>query len=258
MKIVWSVFTSFIIILAVVFPAGSDEPSDTLNAQNAQSDQNDQNEQKAQRPSWLLTIPTAETMERKDYNLGLVQGGTIPFHADIAELWDHLELGIHGVKYQLLNEKDAWISFAAGATFGFYPSGAYLVGSKSLDKLRAHLGIRFLPFDKAQDQAAQAQNMDMAGNMTGGHSGSHDTQPLLVFMGIDRQVHEKIILMLEVADALNGGFRFNLHPSWRIDVGVRVGFPERFKTSLGKRSYAIGYTSEGVQPYLGVIYSSTM
>jgi hypothetical protein len=257
---------SIISLFMVSFSAFGDElyePSDALkaqktqSAQNGQNDQNDQNEQKAQRPSWLLTIPTAETMERKDYNLGLVQGGTIPFHADIAELWDHLELGIHGIKYQLLREKDAWISFAAGATFGFYPSGAYLVGSKSLNKLRAHLGVRFLPFDKDQDQT---QDMTSDGNnMSAGNGVSHNNdQPLKIFLGIDRQVHEKITLMLEVADALNGGLRFNPHPSWKIDVGVRVGFPERFKTSLGKRSYAIGYTSEGVQPYLGVIYSSTM
>lgn len=234
MKIIWS---AFIITLVIAFTVKADEP---------------------QGSSWLLTIPTAETISRKNYNIGLIQGGTIPFHADIGELWDNLELGIHGIKYQLLREKNAWVSLAAGATFGFYPSGVYLVGSKSLKDFRAHLGVRFLPFDKAQDQA---QNMDMAGgqdmDMAGGHGGSHDTQPLRLFFGIDRRVQEKITLMLEVADALNGGLRFDVHPSWKIDIGVRVGFPERFKVKLGKRSYAIGYTSEGVQPYLGLIYTST-
>ncbi len=226
MKIVWS---AFIITLVIAFSVRADEP---------------------QGSSWLLTIPTAETIARTNYNLGLIQGGTIPFHADIGELWDNLELGIHGIKYQILHEKDAWVSLAAGATFGFYPSGAYLVGSKSLNKFRAHLGVRFLPFDKAQDQA---QDMDT----NAAHDGSQETQPLRLFFGIDQRVQEKITLMLEVADALNGGLRFNINPSWKIDIGVRVGFPERFKVKLGKRSYAIGYTSEGVQPYLGLIYTST-
>jgi hypothetical protein len=211
----------------------------------------------SQGSSWLLTIPTAETIARKNYTLGLVQGGTIPFHADIGELWDNLELGIHGVKYQLLHEKDSWISLAGGATFGFYPSGVYVVGSKSLNKFRAHLGVRFLPFDRAQDQSDNGDDMADGNDTMDGDNGNSNTQPLRLFFGIDRQVQEKITLMLEVADAVNGGLRFGVHPGWQIDVGVRVGFPERFKVKLGERSYAIGYTSEGVQPYLGLIYSST-
>ncbi len=191
-------------------------------------------------PTWLLTVPTAETLGEGKYNLGLIQGGTIPFHADVGGLSDNLEVGIHGVKLKMLSEGSPWASIAIGATFGYYPAGAYLVGTKTLHNLRIHLGARFLPFTfKDEDKDAE--------------------RPVIVFGGIDKEIPniENARLMLEVGDTLNGGVRFSLLDNMLVDVGVRVGLPERYKFSIGKSGSAIGYTSKDTTAYLAINFLST-
>ena len=191
-------------------------------------------------PTWLLTVPTAETLGEGKYNLGLIQGGTIPFHADVGGLSDNLEVGIHGVKLKMLSEGSPWASIAIGATFGYYPAGAYLVGTKTLHNLRIHLGARFLPFTfKDEDKDAE--------------------RPVIVFGGIDKEIPniENARLMLDVGDTLNGGVRFSLLDNMLVDVGVRVGLPERYKFSIGKSGSAIGYTSKDTTAYLAINFLST-
>jgi len=192
-------------------------------------------------PTWLLTVPTAETLREGKYNLGLIQGGTIPFHADVGGLYDNLEVGIHGVKLKILSEGSPWASVAIGATFGYYPAGAYLVGTKTLHNLRAHLGARFLPFTfKDEDKESE--------------------RPVVVFGGIDKNIPkiENARLMLEVGDTLNGGVRFSLLDNLLVDVGVRVGLPEKYKFSIGKSGSAVGYTSKDTTAYLAINFLSAL
>ena len=208
--------------------------------------------------TWLMTIPTADTLRDGQYNLGLIQGGTIPFHADIGGLWDNLEVGIHGVKLRFLKEGSPWASLAVGATFGYYPSGAYIVGSKSLKDFRAHLGARFLTFKFKENQEISSND-----NMTSGSSGSgmsnseEDEGPVIIFGGIGKPIPklDNALLMLEAGDSINGGVRFFLNSSLQVDVGVRVAWPERIRNKLGK-SIAYNIVSRDTTAYLALNYSS--
>jgi hypothetical protein len=203
-----------------------------------------------------MTIPTADTLGNSQYNLGLIQGGTIPFHADIGGLYDNLEVGIHGVKFRLLKEGSPWASFAIGATFGYYPAGAYIVGSKHLRNLRLHLGSRFLPF-KFSDDNSNVAGGDMT-DMSSGNNGIGDDRPVILFGGIEKTIPSlnEARLMLEVGDSVNGGVRFFLTSDLQVDVGVRVGLPEKLERQLGKRGSIISYTSKDTTAYLGVSYIS--
>ncbi|HIE30117.1 TPA: hypothetical protein EYP66_22865 [Candidatus Poribacteria bacterium] len=207
-------------------------------------------------PTWLMTIPTADTLGDGWYNLGLIQGGTIPFHADIGGLYDNLEVGIHGVKLRLLREGSPWASFSIGATFGYYPAGAYIVGSKHLRNLRVHLGSRFLPF-KFNENNSNMDSGDMT-DMSGGDNSIGDDRPVILFGGIEKTIPNlnDARLMLEVGDSVNGGVRFFLTSYLQVDVGVRVGLPERLERKLGKRGTIIGYTSKDTTAYLGISYTS--
>jgi hypothetical protein len=200
----------------------------------------------------------------------LIQGGTIPFHADVGGLWDNLEVGIHGVKLRFLKEGSPWASVAVGATFGYYPSGAYIVGSKSLKDFRAHLGARFLTFKfKENEEISSNDNMNSGSNGGGmstssGSSGNgmstsdeDDESPVIVFGGIDKTIPklDNALLMLEAGDSLNGGVRFFLTSYLQVDVGVRVAWPERIRNKLGK-SLAYNIVSEDTTAYLALNYSS--
>jgi hypothetical protein len=209
-------------------------------------------------PTWLMTIPTADTLENGQYNLGLIQGGTIPFHADIGGLYNNLEVGIHGVKLRLIREGSPWISFAVGATFGYYPAGAYIVGSKHFRDIRAHLGARFLPFKFSDNNAnADSGEADME-DMNGGNNSIGDDRPVIVFGGIEKTIPNlnDARLMLEIGDSVNGGVRFFITKDLQVDVGVRVGLPEKLERQLGKRGSIVGYTSRDTTAYLGISYTS--
>jgi len=209
--------------------------------------------------TWLMTIPTADTLRDGRYNLGLIQGGTIPFHADVGGLWDNLEVGIHGVKLRLLKEGSPWASIAVGATFGYYPSGAYIVGSKSLKDFRAHLGARFLTFKFKENQEISSNDNMTAGSSGGGMSNSDDDDesPVIIFGGIGKTIPklDNALLMLEAGDSLNGGVRFFLTSYLQVDVGARVAWPERIRNKLGK-SLSYNIVSRDTTAYLALNYSS--
>jgi hypothetical protein len=210
-------------------------------------------------PTWLLTIPTADTLADGQYELGLIQGGTIPFHADLGGVWDNLEVGIHGVKLRLLKEGSPWASFAVGATFGYYPAGAYVVGSKTLAGLRAHLGARFFPFEFGGDNTS-GDTMSSADTMNsdGSSSNTGDDRPVIVFGGIEKTIPKlnNARMLLEVGDSLAGGVRFALTSAIQVDVGVRAALPEKWERSLGKRGSVVSYASRETTAYLGISFSS--
>ncbi|MBI1929221.1 hypothetical protein HYR99_33870 [Candidatus Poribacteria bacterium] len=209
-------------------------------------------------PTWLLTIPTADTLDDGRYELGLIQGGTIPFHADLGGVWDNLEVGIHGVKLRLLKEGSPWASFAVGATFGYYPAGAYVVGSKTLSGLRAHLGARFFPFEFGNNTSSDNMSANDTMNNGGNNSSTGDDRPVIVFGGIEKTIPKlnNARLLLEVGDSLAGGVRFALTSAIQVDVGVRAALPEKLERSLGKRGSVISYASRETTAYLGISFSS--
>jgi hypothetical protein len=214
-------------------------------------------------PTWLLTIPTADTLEAGRYELGLIQGGAIPFHADIGGVWDNLEVGIHGVKLRLLKEDSPWAAFAVGATFGYYPEGAYVVGSKTFNTVRVHLGARFFPFNFNEESSTASGAPDSVaadGDTHTGETGSitSDDRPIIVFGGIEKTIPNlnNARLLLEVGDTLAGGVRFPITSGFNVDVGVRAALPEKLERSLGKRGTVISYTSRETTAYLGLSFSS--
>jgi len=211
--------------------------------------------------TWLMTIPTADTLPQGDYVLGIIQGGTIPFQADVGALWKHLQVGVRGVKLGILEEGKPWAAIALGATFGFYPSGIYVVGSKRVQNLRLHLGARFLPFDFADDTTSDTMNATASPSTdsmgTTSDSGDSFMDTFELFGGIEKEMVEgRVRLMLEVGNTLNGGFRFDVSPSWNFDVGVRVGLPERIRRTIGKKGEAFAFTSRDATAYLAFTYLS--
>jgi len=219
-------------------------------------------------PSWMLTLPTADVLPQGDYVIGVAQGGTIPFHGDVGALWKDLEIGLHGAKLRIMREGSPWAAVAVGATFGYYPSGIYVVGSKTLRSMRLHVGARFLPFDFADDEndsmsaATEVASTDDGSSHSSSEataSGSNDgfLDTLEAFAGLEKEmVPGRIRLLLEVGSTLNGGFRFNVSPAWTFDVGARVGLPERIRRSIGNKGDAYAFTSRDATAYLGISYSS--
>lgn len=83
-------------------------------------------------PTWLFTVPKAETLKEGDYNLGFL-------YADFG-LVENLELGIHGLKYSL---PESNIAFGAS----IFPMGSpYLVSSLGMGPGKLHLGIKTAPY----------------------------------------------------------------------------------------------------------------
>jgi hypothetical protein len=215
-------------------------------------------------PTWLLTVPTADVLPEGDYVLGVIQGGALPFHADIGALWRNLQIGVHGLKLQILQEGAPWAGIAVGATFGYYPAGLYVVGSKQLSDVRLHLGARFLPFTFSSDMPAAGATAsptpsgeDHAENSTptANNDGTDDT--FEVFAAAEKHlVQGRVRGILEVGDTLNGGFRFEVSPTWVFDVGMRVGLPERVRRSIGNKGTAYAFTSRDATAYLAFSYLS--
>jgi len=86
----------------------------------------------ADEPTWLFTVPKAESLEEGYYHVGFV-------YADFG-IADNLELGIHGLKYSLPES-----SFAFGLSI--VPMGSpYLVLSPDIGSGEVHLGIKAAPY----------------------------------------------------------------------------------------------------------------
>ena len=214
-------------------------------------------------PTWLMTVPTADALPAGDYVVGVVQGGTLPFNADVGALWKNLQVGIHGVKLQLLRENQPWAGLAVGATFGYYPSGLYVVGSKRLSGMRVHLGARVLPFTFSED--TRMRNTTASGDGMEAPAQTSDNpindfnETFEIFAGVEKpMVENRVRLLMEVSNTLNAGFRLDVTPSWVFDVGVRVGLPERLRRSIGKEGEAFAYTSRDATAYIGFSFLSNL
>ncbi len=86
----------------------------------------------AEEPSWLFTIPKATTIREGNFDIGFLY-----FDFGIAK---NLELGIHGIKYQIPNS-----DLAIGASL--FPMGSpYLVFSPDIGQAGLHVGVKAAPY----------------------------------------------------------------------------------------------------------------
>jgi hypothetical protein len=86
----------------------------------------------ADEPTWLFTVPKAESLEEGYYHVGFV-------YADFG-IAENLELGIHGLKYSVP---------ASSLAFGLsiVPMGSpYFVSSLDISPGKLHLGIKAAPY----------------------------------------------------------------------------------------------------------------
>ena len=85
----------------------------------------------ASEPTWLFTVPKAESLKKNHFNLGLPY---IEFG-----IADNLEFGLHGLKYSI---KDSNIAIG----FSFYPlDGPYIVFSPDTKTIGFNIGIMAKP-----------------------------------------------------------------------------------------------------------------
>jgi len=87
-------------------------------------------------PTWLFTVPTADTLEESEFTVGII-------HADIG-FTNELQLGIRGIKLNLDKEIRNRTNVAAGVSFFEI---AYLVAShkRLKDNAKLHLGVKASP-----------------------------------------------------------------------------------------------------------------
>ena len=86
-------------------------------------------------PTWLLTIPTADTLLKDECNIGV-------FYLDLGIRPD-LEIGIHGIKYSISYQDNSKLGIGASLICGLYP---YAVYSKNFDFGRLSIGITPFPY----------------------------------------------------------------------------------------------------------------
>ena len=84
-------------------------------------------------PTWLFTVPKAESLEAGAYNLGLL-------YADFG-LTENLELGIHGLKYSMPSS-----NLAIGVSPMPTIAGLYVVTSLDAGAGELHLGLKASPY----------------------------------------------------------------------------------------------------------------
>ncbi len=87
---------------------------------------------RADEPTWLFTVPKAETLYKDYYNIGFV-------HADLG-VTENLELGIHGLKYAVPDSK-----FAFGASI-IPMLSPYVTSTWGSGESKLHLGIKATQF----------------------------------------------------------------------------------------------------------------
>jgi hypothetical protein len=85
----------------------------------------------AAEPTWLFTVPKAESLKEGNYNIGFV-------YFDFG-ITDELDLGIHGLKYSTGD-----VAFG----IGLYPMGftPYIAFSPIMGKTELSLGIKAAPY----------------------------------------------------------------------------------------------------------------
>ncbi len=86
----------------------------------------------ADEPTWLFTVPKAETLEEGYYTLGFI-------YADFG-IAENLELGIHGLKYSMPES-----NLAFGVSL-FPMATPYLVLSMDAISGKAHIGLKAAPY----------------------------------------------------------------------------------------------------------------
>jgi hypothetical protein len=87
---------------------------------------------KAEEPTWLFTVPKANTLEEGNYNLGFI-------YADLG-IAENLELGIHGLKYHASD-----LNLAFGVSF--WPiASPYVVKSLDAGSGELHVGLKAAPY----------------------------------------------------------------------------------------------------------------
>lgn len=86
----------------------------------------------ANEPTWLFTVPKAESLKEDEFNIGFV-------YAELG-ITDNIELGLHGFKYHVPGS-----SFAFGVSL-FPLLSPYLVTSIDLSSSDLHLGIKAAPY----------------------------------------------------------------------------------------------------------------
>jgi len=86
----------------------------------------------ADEPTWLFTVPRADSLGESQYNLGFL-------YAELG-ITDNLELGIHGVKYSMPDS-----NLALGISL--FPMGSpYIVTSWDVASGKLHLGAKATPY----------------------------------------------------------------------------------------------------------------
>ncbi len=86
----------------------------------------------ADEPTWLFTVPKAETLYKDYYNIGFV-------HADLG-VTENLELGIHGLKYAV---PDSRYAFGVSLIPMLSP---YVTSTWGTGESKLHMGIKATQF----------------------------------------------------------------------------------------------------------------
>ena len=86
-------------------------------------------------PSWLLTIPTADVIQKDRMNVGLL-------HLDLG-ITPNLEAGLHGIKYSFDQQDGSKLGFGVSLISGLYP---YAVLTQDYKFGRLTLGISAFPY----------------------------------------------------------------------------------------------------------------
>ena len=87
---------------------------------------------RADEPTWLFTIPKAESLGKDCYNIGFI-------HADFGVTED-MEIGIHGLKYSMPEHN-------LGFGVSLIPMASpYFVTSQDIGSAKLHVGLKAAPY----------------------------------------------------------------------------------------------------------------
>ena len=169
-----------------------------------------------QAPTWLFTVPTADTLAEGKFTVGWL-------HADIG-FTNELEIGIHGIKYNLEHGTQNQTGLAIGVAFW---EGLYVVGSNRSDSFLLHIGIK--------------------------------TAPSFLFAAAEISLSAKNSLILEGNDGFHFGLRRHISRRLILDVGASyTNFSIYRRKSY--EDYPFGYYKRSLwtfdfSPIIGLAYS---
>jgi hypothetical protein len=169
-------------------------------------------------PTWLFTVPTADTLTEGRFTVGWL-------HADIG-FTNELEIGIHGVKYNLEHGTRTQTGLAIGvATFWWW--GPYIVGSNRSDSLILHIGIKAVPS--------------------------------FLFAAAEIPMSPKNTLILEANDGFNIGVRRYINRRLTLDAGVSYTnfsiYQRDFYVDYPFGHYKRSFWTFDFSPIIGIAYS---